>query len=637
MFFEIIAPHIGNISLSLIAIIGLITPFLLLFYYKKNTQINNIQKISFNASILMLILALICKLSLIYSFIISDYSVSNVYYNSHHLKPLIYKISGSWGNHEGSMLLLILILCCYCVSYNLITKSDFNDKILVSSSQNIITALFALYSFLSSNPFDRIFPVADSGLELNPLLQDIGLAMHPPMLYIGYLGFSIIFSMAISSLIREEINKNYAKICKNWLFFSWSFLTLGIALGSWWAYRELGWGGFWFWDPVENVSLMPWIAGLILIHSLIMLEKRNQFKIWSVFLSILSFILCLLGIFLVRSGVLTSVHSFAVDSGRGFFIIMLLSIIGGAAFFIMALKWPKVSNIEQKNQLLSKGGSILANNYLTVISLFVVILGTIYPIFSQLFFNQFISIGPDYYNKIFSILIIPFLLFLAISTNLNYNKNGSLNFFYKKKNVLAILIAALFTYLTNLYEIKSDILVKIMVFLSFLAIIMIIANNFRKNIISSLSHIAFIVIVIGIILATNFSKIKEVNLKVGQSVEIANYKINFNDIKIFPGKNYIVRQGIFSVFKNNKKLFELNPELRYYPISDQTTNEADIRSNLISDLYIVIGNKDEFENYAVRIYYKPFIFLIWLGSFILFIAINLYLLLKINFFKRLLT
>jgi cytochrome c-type biogenesis protein CcmF len=633
MYLEIIAPDVGNFSLSLIALFGLLFPVLLL-YYSRNRQLSFLYKFSLNGSILIFTLAIICKLCLIYSFIVSDYSVSNVYYNSHHLKPLIYKISGSWGNHEGSMLLLILIIAGYNIAFNLLSKTDYQDKIIVSSSQNIIIALFALYSFLSSNPFTRIFPVADHGMELNPLLQDIGLAMHPPMLYIGYIGFSIIFSLAISALLREKIDKNYAKICKNWLFFSWSFLTLGIALGSWWAYRELGWGGFWFWDPVENVSLMPWIAGLILIHSLVMLERKNLFKIWTIFLSILSFILCLLGIFLVRSGVLTSVHSFAVDANRGFFIIALLSIIGGVSFFIMALKWPKEKKYSSKIAPISKEGSIVINNYLTVISLFVIVLGTIYPIFSQLLFNEFIAIGPQYYNKIFSILIIPFLLFLAISTNQNFSRKNNLKQLFNIRNIIATSLALIITLLTNFYEAKGDIFAKIIIFLSLLTLFLIlIKDNFKKNIVSNLSHIAFIIIILGVVLGSYFSQIKELNLKVGQSITMGNYNIKFKEVEFFHSKNYIVRQGNFSITNNkNFDSFYLKPQLRYYPISDQTTNEADIKSNLFRDLYIVIGNKDEFENYAVRIYYKPFILLIWLGSFILFCAMNIYLISR-NFIK----
>ncbi len=636
---ELLAPNAGFAFLLLVAILGFLTPAILFFYYKRQVSFDALVKIAFYSSSLIFISAVISQISLIYSFIISDYSVSNVYYNSHKLKPLIYKISGSWGNHEGSMLMLITIIAGYSLAFNLFSKSDNKYKILVQSSQSIILALFASYTAFASSPFTRIFPEPNYGLELNPLLQDIGLALHPPMLYIGYIGFSLVFSVTIAALLQEKIDRNFVRITKNWLYFSWSFLTLGIGLGSWWAYRELGWGGFWFWDPVENVSIMPWLAGITLIHCLMMLEKKQIFPIWSVFLAILSFILCLLGIFLVRSGVLTSVHSFAVDEGRGFFIIALISIIGVISLAILGVKQPKISKKSVNISFFTKQGSILINNYILVIMLFVVVLGTIYPIFSQLFFDQFISIGPDYYNKISTILIIPFLLFLALTTQQSFTKSLKFKAILTRKNIILVIFALILTFLTCFFEEKASLSQILIMFLAFLVILlMFFGHNFKKNITSNIAHISFATIVLGIVLSTSFAQVREANLKVGEELKIAKYNIKFESIDFLPGKNYIARQGNFEVYSSKKnifidraeKLFVLKPQLRYYPIADQTTNEADIKTSFFGDLYLVIGNKDESENYAVRVYYKPFIYLIWLGCFLLFGSIIYRL---INIFK----
>ncbi len=612
--------NVGSAFLLLVAVLGFLTSIVLFFYYRQKSPLKNLAQIAFCSSVAIFVSAIISQLSLIYSFIISDFSVSNVYYNSHQLKPLIYKISGSWGNHEGSMLLLITIISGYSLAFNLFSKSDAKYKILVQASQAIILALFASYTAFVSSPFTRIFPEPMQGLELNPLLQDIGLALHPPMLYIGYIGFSLVFSITIAGLLQEKLDKNFVQNIKNWLYFSFAFLTLGIGLGSWWAYRELGWGGFWFWDPVENVSLMPWLAGITLIHCLIMLEKRQIFAIWSAFLAILSFILCLLGIFLVRSGVLTSVHSFAVDEGRGFFIIALITIIGGVSLLILGFKSPNITQKKLKLSFLTKQGSILVNNYILLIALFVVVLGTIYPIFSQLFFDQFISIGPTYYNQIFNILIIPFLLFLAISTQQNFAKNLEFRKIFTQKNLILAICAFFLTSLTYFFEEKANFSQILVLFLTFLVfLLMIFKENFTKNITSNLSHSSFALILLGIILSTNFDQVKEINLKVGDTVKIAKYNIKFQSIAFTNGKNYVARQGNFEIYnEEQQKLFELSPQLRYYPISDQTTNEADIKTSFFGDLYMVIGNKDELENYAVRIYLKPFIYLIWVGCFLLF-------------------
>jgi cytochrome c-type biogenesis protein CcmF len=538
----------------------------------RGNDIEMLQKISFALTCGIFFAAVFSQLCLIFSFVISDYSVTNVYQNSHHLKPLIYKISGSWGNHEGSMLLLISILSAYTFAFNFFSKIDLEKKLIITSSQSLIISLLTAFTAFTSNPFARIFPVPEVGLGLNPLLQDIGLALHPPMLYTGYIGFSLIFSFAIAGLLSEKVDRKFAAHLKNWLFFSYGFLTLGIGLGAWWAYRELGWGGYWFWDPVENVSLMPWIAATALVHCLKLLEQKEICKIWTVFLAILTFILCLLGLFLVRSGILTSVHSFAIDASRASFIIAIILLIGGGGLLIFGAKMHHLKTTPEKLlsryastgkfSLTSRASLISLNNYFLIVALFIVLLGTLYPIFSRGFFDQFISIGPNYYNKIFSILIIPFLIFMAIAS------------FGKKMSVTM-----------------------------------------------ALAHLGFFFVILGVTLSSFFGAVKEVNLKKTESLKIAGYEIKFNDVEYFAGKNFLARQGDFTILKNGKELGKLTPQLRYYHTAEQTTNETSIRHQIFSDLYLVIGNKDEKENYAVRAYYKPFIFLIWMGCGMIFLAV----------------
>ncbi len=536
----------------------------------KKITFEELQKISLRLVGGMLFAAIVTQLCLIYSFVISDYSVENVYKNSHHLKPLIYKISGSWGNHEGSMLLLITVLCAYTLAFSFLSKISTQQKLIITSSQSLIIALFAAFTAFTSNPFARIFPTPFEGLGLNPILQDIGLALHPPMLYTGYLGFSLIFSFAIAGLLCEKVDRDFIRKMQPWLFFSYGFLTLGVGLGSWWAYRELGWGGYWFWDPVENVSLMPWLIATALIHAVKLIEKKEIYKNWTVFLAILTFILCLLGIFLTRSGVLSSVHSFAIDAQRGFFVITLIFLIGGAALLIFGAK---MNRLRSEPVTLDRSGKlILLNNYFLLIALFIVLLGTTYPIFLRGLFGEFISIGADYYNQIFRIMIVPFLALIAFST-------------------------------------KS-------------------AKPTPKNI----SHLGFFIIILGVTFSSYFGLTKELSLKQGESFALGDYQIKFEKIEYLAGKNFISRQGDFTLSKNGKELGDLQPQLRFYPVNDQTTNEASIKHRIFGDVYLVIGNKDENENYAIRAYYKPFIWLIWLGCVLIFAAS----LLKIlrNFFSK---
>ena len=623
------APTIGFALLLLVFSISIFLPIFNYVSFKRG-KVSDLEQITKTLMALIFFSAISAQISLIYSYVNSDFSVLNVYQNSHHLKPLIYKISGSWGNHEGSMLLLISVLCAYSLAFVLLSKISPQKKIIIASSQSLIIAAFASFTAFTSNPFARIFPAPTVGLGLNPVLQDIGLSMHPPMLYTGYIGFSLIFSFAIAGLLLEKIDENFAARLKNWLFFSYGFLTLGIGLGSWWAYRELGWGGYWFWDPVENISLMPWIAATALIHCVKFLEKKEIFKKWTAFLAILTFVLCLLGIFLTRSGVLTSVHSFAVDAKRGFFVILLITLIGGAGLLVFGSKAHKLENKKSEFHFWSKIGMILVNNYFLILSLFIVLLGTLYPLFSQSFFDQFISIGPEYYNKLFAILLVPFLIFLGSSYSLNYSEKTPAQKIINRSNSLICGLAIILTSLTYFYQKSADFLQILILFLAIftaLLTILFFTKNSKLRFFSQESiarapvtaaHLGFSLVVIGIVITSSFGLTKEVNIKENESVKIADYEIKFNEVTYLQGPNFVVRQGTFDILKNNKSITKLTPQLRFYPVSDQTTNEAAILYSFFGDLYLVVGQKDENDFYALRIYHKPFIYLIWLGCAMIF-------------------
>jgi cytochrome c-type biogenesis protein CcmF len=456
------------------------------------------------------------------------------------------------------MLLLLCFLCFYGTSFAFLSKIDDKTKNTALSVQSLIILGFAAFICFTSNPFLKIFPVPIEGLGLNPLLQDVGLAMHPPMLYAGYIGFSLVFSIAIAGLLNEKINQDFALKLKPWLMLSWSFLTLGIGIGSWWAYRELGWGGFWFWDPVENVSLMPWLCATALFHSISVLSRKGSFKLWSCFLAILSFVFCLLGIFLVRSGIITSVHSFANDPSRGVFIIGLLFLIGGAGFLIFFFKGLKLTSKSEHFALKSRSGMILINNFLICFALFVVTLGTLYPLIAQLFFDTSISIGPSYYNKLFAPISLAILCLMILVPSVRLGKFSSKSMF--------------------------------------------------------LAHIGMYMVIGAIFLTAIFSTNKELNMKIGDKTTMKKYEIKFEKMNYVAGKNYVAREGEFLINGN----IRLNPQIRYYPESDQTTTEADIKYFIFSDLYLVMGGKDEEENYAIKIYHKPFMSFIWLGCLMMF-------------------
>lgn len=558
-------------------------------------------------------------LSLVYLFIVSDFSVLAVYKYSHTLKPLIYKISGTWGNHEGSMLMLALVNAIFNVCFMFFSSFENERKLSIIRIHLIIMGAFLAFILFTSNPFEGIYPTPPDGMGLNPLLQDIALAIHPPVLYMGYGGVTLLFSASLASMLRGGLP---IKGLKNLALTSWVFLSAGIALGSWWAYRELGWGGFWFWDPVENVSLMPWICVTALVHSLIIYEKRGLFYNWTIFLGLISFIMSLIGIFLVRSGVLTSVHAFASDPARGIFILVFLCTVSFTAFYLFARN--AMNNIQNHPiPPLSRESFMFGGNLILVVLCLVVLLGTVYPLFLEVITGDKISVGAPYFNHTFNIIALPLFILIIFSPYIAWAGGG---FKGVKNTILPFIAAALSVSFVLFFASKAPVLNIITIFLSLWLIFDNIVR-FKKRekksrgfIAMVTGHIAISVIAIGIAGSTGFNLEKEQIMKKNDIMQIANYNLIFNDIIYSNGKNYIFRRGIFKLWSGNKELADLKPETRLYPVEETNTTEPDIYYTLFSNFYIALGDGDENGNFMVRVYTKPMINLIWFGVFMLVFA-----------------
>jgi len=569
-------------------------------------------------------IALVC---LITSYAVSDFSVLNVYNNSHTIKPFIYKITGTWGNHEGSLLLLVSIFSAYNFAFSKISKLGENPTDSIIRLQNIIG--IGLYAFIifTSNPFERIHPTPEDGLGLNPLLQDIGLAIHPPLLYVGYIGFSLGISFAAYILIKGEVDRKIFGTLRKWTLFSWAFLTLGVGMGSWWAYRELGWGGFWFWDPVENVSLMPWLAGTALLHSLFVTEKRGELTIWTILLAILTFCVSLIGIFLVRSGILTSVHAFAQDPTRGMFILAFFAIITNASLILFAIRANKLKSAGDFEPL-SKESFFLFNNLIFTIACATVLLGTIYPIFLDILTDTKISVGAPYFNSTMPYITLPILILAALAPAIKWKKDTFANF---KSDIIIPFIIAVITALACYFipDKKSAIAIVSVSFSAYLIASMLqrgwqkmkksgkISTSFYSM---AGAHIGVAIAVIGITICSIYGIEKEEIIKLDDHISIAGYDIKMDSMSIGANKNYLTRIGVFSINKDSNEIAHLHPEVRYYPVRQMNTTESDIYYSILSNLYVAMGDSDSSGGFAVRVYYKPAVNLIWLGCLIMFMS-----------------
>ena len=559
---------------------------------------------------------LVSFFSLIILFIISEFSNLTVYNNSHTTKPLFYKISGTWGNHEGSLLLWLLILTFSIFLYFLFAKKrSNNEKFYTIIIQQIIIIGFSIFTIKTSNPFDLINPTPLNGLGLNPILQDPILAVHPPILYLGYVSTSIIFSSSLASLMVSKVDNNWAKHIKNWVFFSWIFLTAGILLGSIWAYYELGWGGFWFWDPVENVSLMPWLSLTALIHCILVLEKRDTLKSWSIILSISTFTLSVCGTFLVRSGILNSVHTFANDPDRGLYILIFLFFLIFASLIIFFIYENKLKNTNVAFGILTKESSILINNWFVMYFLAVILVGTIYPIFLEVISNHKISVGPPFFNKLIIPFLIPFLIFMSIGPNFNWIKN------VKFKNKIPIIfflilnIIIAFLILKNIGEAKLNLtlLLAASIYLFFTTFKDLIKKTKFKNYSQQISHFGFALLILSIVMNAVLSREITTNLKVGEEINFNDNKIKFENIEINDVKNYKKLTAFFTIQENSSN-FLFKPEIRIYNQPVIITSEADIKTNIFMDRFLVINLiKEDYEYFNVRYQEKPLMIWIWLS------------------------
>ena len=572
----------------------------------------------------LLLCALISFFSLMYSYVVSDFSVMNVFQNSHTTKPLMYKVSAVWGNHEGSMLLWMLVLTIF--NYFIFKLYNQTNSIFISKAletQAFIIIGFLLFTLLTSNPFERILPAQPNGLGFNPILQDPALAIHPPLLYIGYVGFSAAFSLSIATLsLRNNEKIPWYIYMKPFVIASWTFLTIGIAFGSVWAYYELGWGGWWFWDPVENASFMPWLLGTALLHSLIIVEKKKSLQSWVLLLSILAFLLSVVGTFLVRSGILTSVHTFALDPTRGIYILAFTALLGGYSLILFGLKSKKYIK-NNYFSFFSKEGSILVNNILMVIVCATVFLGTIYPLLIEAFTNNKISVGEPYYNSTIVPIMIPAILIMGIGPMLSWGREDKSKIF--KKIFPSILLTIIITVFIFLFYQSYNLIGIVGIILAF----WIISNNFiilfqkipNRSSGMIIAHLGIGLLILGITGSSVWQEEKIARMKINNEIKIKKYNIIFKEINEIRGPNYVALKGNFLVYDEKKTIItKLKPENRFYPITNNFTTEASIHTNLLRDLYIVLGEGNINDGWVVRIYYNPLVIWIWIGALTIFLG-----------------
>ena len=613
--------ELGNLSVLVSIALG----FFLIFYSIKEFKNNStyLPKDIRNLSTYQLVFSISSFLILLIGYLTSDFSLINVYENSHTNKPLIYKISGIWGNHEGSLLLWINVLVIFSFLF-FIKNYNTNKKFLLLTLvfQNVLIVGFFIFLFFTSNPFSKIYPVPQEGLGLNPILQDPALAIHPPLLYLGFVGSSIYFSAALASLISKFSGKEFATISKPWVLISWSFQTLGILVGSIWAYYELGWGGYWFWDPVENSSLIPWFLMTALFHSIIVLERRGGIYLWVVVLSILTFTMSVTGTFLVRSGILNSVHTFANDPTRGLYILIFLSIMIFSSIYVFYKFAPK----ENKNfNLFSKEFFIITNNWFMSFFLITVLIGTVYPIFLEVLTNQQISIGPPYYNKVLAPFLIPLLFAMAYGPKTDWITSKP----FKIKKVFLKLLLSIIMTLVIIYIInKKDFLINLLLVFSLYLIIQnlidLIKNlkdKSKKNFInksSLISHLGFGFLIFFISLNSITSIEQDLNIKVGEKKQLQNFEITLDELKVYDDKNFKKFVGSVVILNKKKNTIErLKPEIRVYSSPETITYEASIKSNLFADTYVTMSNISRSEFYNIKFQKKPFMNLIWFSTILI--------------------
>jgi cytochrome c-type biogenesis protein CcmF len=624
-------PELGHFALIvalLLAITQAILP--LIGAQRGNLTLMSVARPAAQGQFVFTVIAFIC---LAYSFLVNDFSVENVASNSFSQLPEVYRFTATWGSHEGSLLLWVVILAFWTTAVSVFSRHLPDDMVArVLGVMGLISIGFLAFLLTTSNPFDRLLPAPMDGRDMNPLLQDWGMIIHPPMLYMGYVGFAVAFAFAIAALLSGRLDAAWARWSRPWTTVAWAFLTLGIALGSWWAYRELGWGGWWFWDPTENASFMPWIAGTALIHSLAVTEKRGAFKAWTVLLALTAFSLSLLGTFLVRSGVLSSVHAFATDPARGAFILGFLVLVIGGSLVLYAWRAPK---------MLSGGGFtwfsrealLLGNNVVLLAALGAVLLGTLYPLLIDALGMGKISVGPPYFNAVFVPLMAPALFLMGIGPLARWKEASLPDMVSRLKWALAISVATGILLPLTLDGFKPW---AVFGFAMAMWIFLTVLVGFRERLkggarLSSLTrsfwgmqlaHLGMAVGVAGITVVANYEVERDVRMNIGDHTELAGYTFTFRGTTEHQGPNYRAARGTVEVSKNGKKLYELHPEKRIYNASGMPMTEASIQPALFDDIYVALGEPldEEAKTWAVRVFHKPFINWLWIGALFMVIG-----------------
>ena len=585
---------------------------------------------------LQFLFVLIAFVLLVYLFLVNDFSIAYVANNSNTLLPWFYRFSAVWGAHEGSLLLWVLILNIWTIAVTFFSRrlpEYFLSRVI--GVMGAISIGFLMFMLFTSNPFTRLFPVPLDGADLNPLLQDPGLIIHPPVLYMGYVGFSVAFSFAIAALLAGNLDTTWARWSRPWTLLAWIFLTLGIALGSWWAYYELGWGGWWFWDPVENASFMPWLIGTALIHSLAATDKRGIFKNWTILLAICAFALSLLGTFLVRSGVITSVHAFATDPTRGIFILALLGFFVGGSLVLYAINAPSTER-GGTFKLLSRETFLLLNSILFLVAMLTVLLGTIYPLIIEALDLGKLSVGPPYFNAVFVPIMSPLIIFVGLAVITKWKQDnfqkilkqlrillvssllvgtciGLIFFTNNQFKSIAGIVAALWISSTTIYSL----FIKIKNKKNKLAALMIIPRSFYGMLIA---HIGFAVCIVGITITSQHSIDVHKRMKINDTVEFADYKFYLKDLKTLSGPNYKATEAVVNVIKNEKLITTLRSQKRMYTVRNMPMTEAGIDAGFTRDIYISLGEQLDDGAWSIRLYHKPFVRWIWLGAILMAIG-----------------
>ena len=593
------------------------------------------------ASVVQFLLVAVAFAALTYAYVVSDFSVLNVAQNSHTDKPMLYKISGVWGNHEGSLLLWIFILALFGMAVTLFGGNlPPGLKSRALAVQAMVTIGFLLFILFTSNPFERLDPAPFNGQGLNPLLQDPGLAFHPPFLYLGYVGFSMAFSFAIAALIEGRVDAAWARWVRPWTLAAWVFLTCGIVLGSWWAYYELGWGGWWYWDPVENASFMPWLAGTALLHSAVVVEKRDALKSWTIFLAILAFGLSLLGTFLVRSGVITSVHAFATDPTRGVFILGLLVIAIGGSFTLFAIRAPQLKTGGLFAPI-SREGALLLNNVLMATGAGTVLLGTLYPLFADALDLGKVSVGPPFFNSVFVPLMVPMVLAMAVGPLMSWKRSDLAGVLGRLKIALVLSLAvAAATWVwqgggTELWWAAGGMGLAAWLFLGTLWEWGERIRLFRAPLGESLrraarlpraawgmtlTHAGLAVFIAGATASSAWKTESVQSQHVGQGVTVAGYTFTLKEVKDVPGANYVATTGVFEVTRDGKPFAVMTPAKRVYRQPPRPTTEAAIVGTFWGDVYAVIGDKDASGGYVTRLYFNPLVPWMWVGALVMVVG-----------------